>query len=265
MTNSDIAISIIVSTLLILLLISGIALAFFIASRQRTRQQIELAQAKIAYERELRQVETEVSESMMQQFSQELHDNLGHILTCIRLELENKKIDDPKLETTLAPMERYMDEASQQLRLLSRSLNTDYINHVGLRSAINLEVERQQQLRKFKIVCEQQYEDEVLDKNQELMVFRIFQEVIQNAIRHSVARNVYINIQSAPDFKLTIKDDGKGFVLDDITKSNRASGLKNMIKRAHMADMVCKIDSSTGAGTIVTLYKKQSVATSANQ
>lgn len=257
MSDTEIVASIILTTLLILLLIAGVTISFFIASRQRSKQQVELAQARLTYEMELRQVETEVSEHLMQQFAQELHDNIGHILTCIRLEVENKKLDHPGLDKILNPVETYLDDASHQLRLLSRSLNTDYISNVGLDNAIQIEVERQKQLKKFDVHYEHNYFQSSLDKNQELMAFRIFQEVTQNAMRHSKAKNLYVSLKSSPDFELCVRDDGKGFLVEDMMQSPKASGLKNVLKRASMADLDCEVNSLLGEGCTYTLHNKK--------
>lgn len=259
MTQDDIILSIILSTLLILLLLAGIAISFFIASRQRSKQQFELAQARLNYEKELRKVELEVSEQLMQHFAQELHDNIGHSIACIRLELENKKIDHPEFENTFHTMETFVEDASQQLRLLSRSMNTDYIAQNGLLTAIDIEVERQRQLRKFAVQWEHNYRDHVLDKNQELIVFRIFQEIIHNAIKHSRSKNVFITLHSSPTFTLTVKDDGKGFQLKDTLETSRASGLKNIIRRASMAGLACDIQSTPGNGCVYHLSRPEPI------
>jgi signal transduction histidine kinase len=256
MNHTDLVLAIIITTLLILLLIGGVTISFFIVGRQRAKQQIELSHARLQYEQELRQVETEVTEHLMQQVGQELHDNIGHLLTCIRLEIENKKLDSPMLVETLHPMETYLDDASAQLRLLSRSLNTEYLSGSGLSNAIHTEVERLRYLKKFNIHCEVKYTEASLDRNQELMVFRIFQEIMTNAIKHSKAKNVYIALTCQPNFDLTIKDDGKGFPVEEILQSPKASGLKNVLRRANMAGIFCQIHSLPGEGCSYEISKQ---------
>src|SRR6185312_8522568 len=139
MNSTDIALPIISITLLVLLLIAGIIIVFFQAGRQRLKQQMEMAESKLNYEKELRKVETEVSEEMMQQFGQELHDNIGQLLTAVHIQLENLKIDHPGLKEGFKPMQEYLSEATQQLRMLSRTLNNDYIGHIGLLRALGVE------------------------------------------------------------------------------------------------------------------------------
>ena len=243
-------------TLLVLLLVAGIVLVFFQSGRQRLKQEMQLAQNKLNYEKELRQVETEVSEEIMGQFAQELHDNIGQLLTAVHIQVENMKLDHPDLKEGFKSMEIYLAEVSQQLRLLSRTLNNDYIGHIGLIGAMEVEIKRIDALRRFKMHWQPPFGSSNLDKNQELMVFRIFQEIIQNCLRHSAATNVYVTLNNATgSFELEIKDDGKGFDVDAIMQSNMASGLRNIIKRCKWAGLDCSIISKPGEGCTITMKK----------
>jgi two-component system, NarL family, sensor kinase len=253
MGNTEIILYVVLTTLLMLLLIAGIVIAFFISNRQRAKQQVELVQTRLGYEKELRKVEAEVSEQLMLKFAQELHDNVGQLLTCMHLEVENRKIDHPSLEVHLRPIGQYIEDATNQLRLLSRSLNTEYVTHIGLRRAIEIEIERHRQLRKFTIEWQCGGDVSVLDKNQQLVVFRIFQEVLHNATRHSGARKVAITLVVEPNFELVILDDGKGFSPDRVFQSADASGLRNIMRRAAMAGLSCNLKTSPGEGCCYTL------------
>jgi two-component system NarL family sensor kinase len=255
MNSEEILTSIVSTTLLVLLLTSGIIITFFISGRQRVRQRVELAETKLTFERELRQVETEVSEHIMSQFAQELHDNIGQLLTATHIQIENQKLDHPTLADGFKTIEIYLGEITQQLRLLSRTMNHDYLGHIGLFSALQLEVERLRALRRFTIHWQAVEGVSYLEKNQELMVFRIFQEITQNALRHSGAKNLYISIALNMGFKLTVRDDGQGFDKESIFSSGKASGLRNIIKRATLAGMVCEIDVAPGKGCLFILKK----------
>lgn len=255
MTSEDILISVVSTTLLVLLLIFGIILTFFITGRQRTKQQMELINTKLAFERELRLVETEVSEHVMSQFAQELHDNIGQLLTATHIQIENQKLDTPELAERYKPIEIYLGEVSQQLRLLSRTLNHDYLGHIGLLSAIQLEVDRLRALNRFTIHWQMPEGVTHLEKNQELMVFRIFQEITQNTLRHSGAKNLYLTIDLHHGFEFCVRDDGVGFNQEVILHSNKASGLRNMIKRAQLAGLELEMKSSPNNGSLFVLKK----------
>ncbi len=253
---NDIILSIVAVTLLILLLIAGIAITFFISGRQRMRQVQVLTETKLAFERELRQVETEVSEHIMGQFANELHDNIGQLLTAMHIEIENRKLDSPEKPAEYKPLEIYLTEVTQQLRLLSKTFNNDFIAHNGLLTAIQLEVNRMNNLRRFTVHLEADYVTAVLKKDEELMVFRIFQEILQNVMKHAGAKHVFIRLKSnAERFELEIKDDGKGFDYEEVFRENKASGLRNILKRADLAHLECTIQSKPGEGTSYFLKK----------
>ena len=90
MIDVDIVWAIVSSTLLILLLIAIVILVFFISGKQRVKQEMEMNKAKLLFEQELRQVETEVTEHVMSQFAQELHDNIGQLHTAMHIQIENQ-------------------------------------------------------------------------------------------------------------------------------------------------------------------------------
>lgn len=256
MNNGDVALSVISITSLVLLLISGIIIVFFQAGRQRLKQQMEMAESKLNYEKELRKVETEVSEEMMQQFGQELHDNIGQLLTAVHIQLENIKIDYPALKDGFKPMETYLSDATQQLRMLSRTMNNDYIGHTGLLGAMEVELNRVKALRRFEVHWKPVSGSSHLRKEQELMLFRVFQEIIQNCLRHSQAKNLYVSVDNTNEgFELKMEDDGMGYHVEATLQSNKASGLRNIIKRSEWAGMQCTIRSAPGNGCAITLKK----------
>jgi signal transduction histidine kinase len=248
MDDNQIVMWVLFTTLMLLLLVAGIFISIYMAGKRRLQQEVAITQLELTYEKELRKVETEVSEQMMEQFAQELHDNVGHILTCMRITIENKKLDEPEIEQAFLPIEGYLDEAATQLRLLSRSLNTEYIANIGLIAAIQLEVDRINQLRRQKVHWTNNANNLILDHNRELMTFRIFQEMMHNSIKHSQARNISIAIANHNGFELVVTDDGKGFDVQQTVLSPKASGLKNIQKRAQMAGFTCHIDSAPGSG-----------------
>lgn len=257
MNNPDIAIPIILTTFIILLLIAGLTIAFFVSGRQRIRQQVALAEARLKYEQELRRAEAEISEDMMARFARELHDNVGHTLTCIRLSVENQKLDNPGLAASFIPIDGYLDEAAEQLRLLSRSLNSDYITNVGLAAAIGIEVDRAGKLLKQQVHYQHKGQDMLPDKNRQLMAFRVFQEMLHNTLKHARARNLYVTLDLSDGFMLELRDDGVGFAVEEMLRSEKASGLINMIRRAEIAGMECLIESAPGKGCRYRLQSKQ--------
>lgn len=237
-----------------LLLVAAVAI-LFISRRKRMKVKMQITELELTYERELRKAESEMGEQMMERFAQELHDNIGHSLTYIRMDIETKKLDNPTLEEPFQHIEKHLNDASQQLRLLSRSLNSDYVADLKIEEAIKLEVDRLDKLKRHAVHLDVTGGTVALDKNQTIMTFRIFQEIVHNVLRHSKAANLQITLSDENGFALVVTDDGKGFDVDEVLHSSRASGLKNIFKRAELAGMRCEITSAPGNGCSYALRK----------
>jgi signal transduction histidine kinase len=260
MFSNEIVSGVVFSTLVILLLIVGVILSFIISGRRRMKQQIELAETKLNFEREIRQVETEVTEHLMSQFANELHDNIGQLLTAMHIHVENQKLRYPELSEGFQPIEIYLAEVTQHLRLLSRTLNNDYLGHIGLLSSLQLEAERPRALKRFAVHLQADDGATGFDRNHELMVFRIFQEITQNALRHSQAKNLYISLTLDDGFELQVRDDGKGFKLSEIFSKGKGSGLHNIMKRCRLAGLDCTIDTELEKGCLYIIKKSSTLA-----
>lgn len=250
MNKEELFLAVVSVSLLIVMLVTGILLVVASAARQRNRQHMQLAENRLAFERELRAVEAEVSEQVLKRLAQELHDNIGQLVTAARFQLEAQKLDHPGLSDKLQITALRLEQIDEQLRLLSRTLNPDFLGDNGLVSNIEAEVFRLSGQQRLRLHWQKPDGITGLDANQELLVFRIFQEVVQNALRHAAASDLYIELQGAPDFSLQVRDNGKGFDPDGIFASNRASGLRNIRRRAQLAGLQMHLESRPGQGTL---------------
>ncbi len=252
MESNQIILGVIITTLVIFLLIVTVVVIMLLASRQRTRMEVQMAQARLAYEQELRTIETETQEATLTHLSSELHDNIGQLLTVIRLQIEKAQIITPGAVDTLAPISGSLNAAIKQVRLLSHSLDTDFIVDGGLLKAIGSEAQRLQAIGTHGVSFTHDGGEPTLSKDQRTVVFRIVQEILSNSLRHASAKNIAIHLQSTGEL-LRISDDGKGFDKEAVLEASHGLGLKNMLKRAQLAGLHLSIDSSAGQGSLFTL------------
>lgn len=253
---NDIVLSIISVTIILLLLISGIVFSAFRLQRQRVVQQQKLNEVRLEFQHELRKAESEVSEGVLTRLATDLHDNIGQLLTAARIEIENRKLDYPECEKAFRSVDFFLGEATQQLRILSRTLNSDYLGKKGLLGALNVESERLRALKRFELKTSFDYAATPLDKDAELMVFRIFQEVVQNILKHAEATQVEVSlVASLNDFSLKISDNGRGFDFSEMRNSDIGSGISNIVKRTALAGLTCDFQTMPGHGTKVLLKK----------
>ncbi len=85
-------------------------------------------------------------------------------------------------------------------------------------------------------------------KDTVLLVFRIFQEILNNAMKHSGAKKMFVEINGDNGFSMVVRDNGRGFDRELVFDSNKASGLRNIMKRAEMAGLNCLIETAPGNG-----------------
>lgn len=253
MFANDILITTILLSLLILLFIAGIVITISIANRRHVKQEINIAQMQLNYEKELRTVENEVQEQVLINVARELHDNIGQLLTLMNIQIEQEKWDKPEMQQVMKPIEETLQSTIQEVRLLGRNLNSDLLEQNGLIKTIDNEVNRLQGLSQFTVHWTNDGIEPVMDKNKRVMAYRIFQEMINNMLKHARAANVYISLQGKGSFSLTVKDDGRGFDMDEAINKSTSSGLKNMMKRASLAELNCNIDAAVGKGCTFTL------------
>jgi len=252
MLSNDIRFTVIITTLLILLLIAGVIITIFVSNRRNAQQEVKIAQMELDYEKELRATEQEVQEQVLVNVGRELHDNIGQLLTVINMQIQQQQIMNPDALPLLQPMNDTLAQTIQEVRRVGRSLNSDLLDANGLINTLQHEVERLQQLGRFRVHWEFDAEPR-LDKDQKVIAFRVFQEMINNILKHSGATNVYINLYGTDNFRLTVRDDGKGFDHDEMMRSSKGSGLKNMAKRAELGKLKCNISASINKGVTFTI------------
>ncbi len=241
--------------MLVLLLAASAIITMVLANRKHVQQEVKLARMQADYQKELRIVENEVQEQVLTNVARELHDNIGQLLTLIRLQLEQEKLDNAVLTEKLQPVDDTLNDTIDEVRALSHSLNTEYIETKGLAYAIDKEIKRVSKLKKLQVDWEYDSMNDDLDKGRKVILFRIFQELLNNALKHAAAKNISILLKVSEGFYLRIEDDGVGFDMTEILNGD-GSGLQNIQKRASLAGTELDMKSTKGKGSIFTLTEK---------
>ena len=249
MFANQIELTIVLSTLVILIMISGVIITMFIANKKHITQQIAMVQIRADYEKELRLTEHEVQEQVLTQVSRELHDNVGQRLTIVKIQLERYKINNPTASVAINEIAQTFDEAIMDLRRLNQSLNTDLLEHTSFVEAVTNEIARLEKLHTYGFHWDK-CEEPPFDKDQRLMMFRIFQEVMNNMMKHAKAQNVYLSCTVSPVFHFKVADDGTGFDVKEKMNTGNGSGLRNIMKRAALAGIAADVVSSSAGGTV---------------
>ncbi len=241
----DIVLIVLFITLSFLLFVISIVAVIITANKQRMKQQA-------SFEKELRTVEQEVQEETLSRVARELHDNIGQLLTVAHIQIKKNSIKHPEIKEELQPISHTIDDTVEQVKALGKSLNTDLLKDKGLLENISQEVNRIRSLERFQI--HYTYDDSPLQLSQDyqLLLFRTFQEIVNNILKYAEAKEVTILLKGQP-FELIVQDDGNGFNLEQ--EMNKGMGLRNVIKRTKLANLTCDITTSTGKGCIFKIYQ----------
>lgn len=184
--------------------------------------------------------------------ARDLHDEVNQSLTGLLLRLEAaREAAPPELEAELAETKALANQAMRELLSLARQLRPTALDDLGLKAATAGQVE---QLARGEIEAKFSAEGDFsgLDDDAQLVVYRVAQEALSNAARHSGATHVTVRLLRSGDggVELTVSDDGGGFAFDE---SEGGLGIGGMRERALLIGGELTIESRPGHGTTVRL------------
>ena len=259
--NNEIISVIIIGGIMALLLVLFIVSVLYLYQKRQQKHEKTLVLLKEEYDQELLRSQLEIKEITLKNISQELHDNIGQMLSVAKMSLAAAGIkkDQESYENVQASKE-ILNTAILDLANLTKSLHTDRILDIGLESAIEFEVNTiiKTGLIAASFSAPASPYHQPLDNHTSIFIYRMFQEILNNTLKHSKATkvNVFMNYTADHNFILKVEDDGVGFNLEE--KKNSASsitgvGLKSMINRAKLIGAEFKINSKIGKGTSVSI------------
>jgi signal transduction histidine kinase len=220
---------------------------------KQLQKDLELAATQAALEESQKQVLT-ISEREQQRFGAELHDGLGQQLTAIELMCQSLKEDlhsaRPALEKQAAQICQFLREAIAQTRSLARGLSPVNLDADGLAEALSELAVRTTDLGRIRCTFKSPLLVRVEDNLVAGHLFRIAQEAVNNALKHSRAGEVVISLTNTDGaLHLEISDDGEG--LPKAPKASQGIGLQVMKHRAGVMGAELEVKSRPGKGVTV--------------
>jgi two-component system, NarL family, sensor histidine kinase UhpB len=222
----------------------------------------EVERIELAFLRMMRRLEAErrragsaalhAQEEERARVARDLHDEVNQSLTGLLLRLEAaREAAPPELEAELADTKALANQAMTELLSLARQLRPTALDDLGLAAAIGGQVE---QLARGEIEAELLVDGDFSDlgDDAQLVVYRVAQEALSNAARHSDAGRVEVRLRriDAGGVVLEVADGGRGFAFDE---SERGLGIGGMRERALLIGGRLTIESRPGHGTTVRL------------
>lgn len=254
--------------LLVMILAGGIlavAVVTFIViivlqyQRRQHRHEKELARMKDQYEQEVLRSQLEIQEETFKMIGQELHDNIGQVLSVVKLSLSMLPIGkDHEAYEPIFTSRQILNKAAQDLSDLTKSMHNDRIAQIGLVEAIRHEVENIRRSKVMKVDFETEGPEHHFDGQKSTFLFRMFQEMLNNTLKHSKATQVDVRLLFTDDnkFTLVLADNGVGFDVEAKRKSVSSSsgvGLKSIFNRAKLIGADLDMKSIPEKGTTVTI------------
>jgi two-component system sensor histidine kinase UhpB len=221
----------------------------------------EVARIELAFLRMMRRLEAErrragsaalrAQEEERARVARDLHDEVNQSLTGLLLRLEAvREAAPPELEPELAATRSLANQAMQELLSLARQLRPTALDDLGLAAAIAGQLE---QVERSGLAVELRTEGDLsdLDDDVQLVTYRVAQEALTNAARHSKAQRIAVSLRRSGDgVDLEISDDGRGFAFE---QAERGLGIGGMRERALLIGAELTIESRPGDGTTVRL------------
>lgn len=214
---------------------------------EKRRLEEELAQQKEKERLRISQAMIAGQEFERNEISKELHDNVNQILSSAMILLTTARGSSEDKEFLIDKTTQYIDLAIQEIRKISKSLNSSIVKEVGLVDPIEDIIKNMQLVRPIVVdfECDPMLEEE-LPHDVQLMLYRIIQEQTNNIMRYAEAGYVRIAIEKLGNqLTLLIQDNGKGF---DINKQTKGIGLLNMLNRAETLGGTLNINTRPGGG-----------------
>ncbi len=246
---------VIVGIILGLLLVGFIITILFLYQQSRHRQEREMAQIKQKYDEEILRSQLEIQENTLRNIAQELHDNIGQMLSVVKLSLAAIQLDKAHPSYEIAHhSQSVLNKAIADLSDITKSMHTDRINDVGLADSIRFELASITNAGLVKINFELTGEEFPFGEQKAVFLFRMFQELLNNTLKHAKATHVSVSLHFEEDgtFRMEMGDDGIGFDVEAKKETHEAGkgvGLKSIFNRAHLIGAQLTMERHTGAGT----------------
>ena len=198
----------------------------------------------------------ETEEHERKRFAEDLHDGIGPLLSTIGLYVNEFGGGSKELGAKDAELLKYtnqlIDDAIKNTRMIANNLMPGDLTQYGLIQAIEFYCSKINKSGKINVNIVTEGTRERYNKTIEIILYRVIMELINNTIKHALAKNININIKERDNKIIMVyKDDGKGFDVESTLKDPvKGLGLNNIINRIRTVEGECVFHSTKGSGTM---------------
>lgn len=249
---NDIVIFLVAVSALIIMMVTFIISILWAYRKRQLVFERSLAEIKLDHEKTVLAAQLEMQEQTFEHISKEIHDNINLSLTLVKLNLNTLDWNDKvQISGKINSSVELLTKSISELSNLSKGLNADILIENGLVRTLEMEISRIRNAGTFQLEFDVTGNPIFLSTYNELIIFRIIQEAFNNIIKHSKATRCSLELfYGETEIIGTIQDDGIGFEINDISRSDHA-GLKNIQMRVKSLGGTLKMDSVISKGTTI--------------
>jgi signal transduction histidine kinase len=251
-----------VVTAIILLALSLVAILYF-RQRYRNTQLLTIAERK-EHDGKIKDLlktqETKALQSMVQgkeeerrHLAKELHNHLGSLLATVKVNLNGLESKDEAKQEKIIGL---VDQACQDVRNLSHELYMGVSENFGLIPALKELTAHLQRSNGLQVMFSASLEGVVLSADNEILIYRIVQELVSNVLKHAGATKLTVSLTGFEQGNLVnilVEDNGGGFEPEKNESGSKGIGLDSLTEMIHKLDGEIEIDSSVKSGTTVSV------------
>lgn len=257
MNNFDYFYVVIFLTIFTFIILLAIILFVTYYQRKQIQQKIAIQELKSEMQRQMLESALEVQEVERVRIAKDLHDEVGAMLSVTKMSFNQllRKLDSAEDLAVMGKQTRELLEQSiSQVRRISKELVPSTLEEFGLILSIDEFIQKVHlaSTTEFTFSHEGISEKQRFDKKIELTIYRLIQELVNNALKHADAKEISLKL-STQDKKIffTFTDDGKGFNFNAVRNDpKRGLGLRNMESRLSVINGTLNIQSVVGNGTV---------------
>lgn len=225
--------------------------------RQRKRAEENLKNSESRLRELCAHMET-VRENERFRVAREIHDELGQVLTTLKLEIavleDGLPKDSDQAQRNVASLLTHTDSAIQTVKKISGELRPFALDNLGLLEGMQWEIEKFEKRTNIKCELDLGFDDSHLALDLSITIFRIFQEALTNVIRYAEADKLSLTLKEEKRcIHLVIVDNGKG-IPEHRIRAKDAFGLMGMRERAHAWGGEFTIKGTPGKGTEIRVH-----------
>jgi len=235
--------------IVIIFFLVAFVVVFFIAFQKRKNKLlVERLEAEQEFQEELTNSQLEIQEQTCKNIAWELHDNVGQLLSVANLQLNMLlNVSPENIQDQINETKDVIVATVEEVRSLSKTLNTEVILSNGLVKSLEVELGRFNRLNFLQADLKIEGEGQVLKNEDEIIIFRILQEYFSNVIKHARANKLFVHLcYTNHKLEINVSEDGVGF---NTAQKKHTSGLQNMKSRAQIIGAYFQLTSKLNEGT----------------